>query len=42
MYPAAEKSEKGVREYTRLYEAYRLPHDEVIMRVCIQYADSYK
>lgn len=42
MYPAAEKSEKEVREYTRLYEAYRLPHDEVIMRVCNQYADSYK
>lgn len=33
---------KEVREYTRLYEAYRLPHDEVIMRVCNQYADSYK
>ena len=33
---------KEVREYTRLYEAYSLPHDEVIMRVCNQYADSYK
>ena len=33
---------KEVREYTRLYESYRLPHDEVIMRVCNQYADSYK
>ena len=22
--------------------AYRLPHDEVIMRVCNQYAESYK
>ena len=30
---------KEVREYTRLYEAYSLPHDEVIMRVCNQYAD---
>lgn len=42
MYPAAEKSEKEVKEYTRLYEAYSLPNDEVIMRVCNQYADSYK
>ena len=33
---------KEVREYTRLYESYRLPNDEVIMRVCNQYADSYK
>ena len=33
---------KEVKEYTRLYEAYRLPHDEVIIRVCNQYADSYK
>lgn len=33
---------KEVREYTRLYEAYSLPNDEVIMRVCNQYADSYK
>ena len=24
---------KEVREYTRLYEAYSLPHDEVIMRI---------
>jgi hypothetical protein len=33
---------KEVKEYTRLYESYRLLHDEVIMRVCNQYADSYK
>lgn len=33
---------KEVKEYTRLYESYRLPNDEVIMRVCNQYADSYK
>jgi hypothetical protein len=33
---------KEVREYTRLYEAYRLLHDEVIIRVCYQYADRYK
>ena len=33
---------KEIREYTRLYESYRLLHDEVIIRVCYQYADSYK
>ena len=33
---------KEVKEYTRLYESYRLLHDEVIIRVCYQYADSYK
>lgn len=33
---------KEVKEYIRLYESYRLLHDEVIIRVCYQYADRYK
>ena len=42
IYEMMKSLKKEVREYTRLYEAYSLPHDEVIMRVCNQYADSYK
>ena len=33
---------KEVKEHIRLYESYRLLHDEVIIRVCYQYADRYK